>query len=119
MATNYLVTIMTEDIKHPDKLIEKGKESKLFGGNVEGLAWEKRKPMQLIADPSSKFRIACYPVAVHNLKKNITKDQAETALKKNVAESEKGKITVVACGTDPMADLATAGYEPVPMELPE
>ena len=114
--TNYIAFVYDEDLKHPDKTIEKSNSKELFNDATE-VAWDDMARFQSIADPAIKYRVVCYAVDVGTVqKKDITKDKAEKDVKDKLAQ--KSKCTVVACGMNPRADLALAGYEPAPSETP-
>ena len=113
--THYIAFVYAEDLKHPDKTIEKTNSKELFQDATE-VKWDDMARFQSTTDPSKLFRVVCYAVDVGTVKKNVTKAKAEKEVKDKM--NEKSKCTVVACGMNPSADLLAAGFEPVPSEMP-
>ena len=111
--SNYIALVFAEDLKHPDKTIEKSSAKELFQDSTE-VAWDAMPRFQSIADPSVLFRVVCYAVDVGTVKKDVTKEKVEKDIKDKL--SEKSKCTVVACGMNPKEDLRLAGFEPIPSE---
>ena len=115
-ADNYLCVILREDIKDPDKTLDK-LDSKTFFNDSTQVQWDDMAQFQSTTDPTIKYRVVCYAVDVGTVKKpECTKEKADKDIKDKV--SEKGKVTIISCGMNPSADLLAAGYEPVPVELP-
>ena len=112
--SNYIALVFSEDLKHPDKTIEKSQAKELFGDTTE-VAWDDMARFQSTTDPSILFRVVCYAVDVGAVKKNVTKAKADKGIKDKM--KEKAKCAVIACGMNPSADLLEAGYEPVPSEI--
>jgi len=119
--TNYIAFVYTEDLKHPDKTIEKSQSKELFQDATE-VKWDDMARFQRTTNTNLKYRVVCYAVDVGTVKKDVTKEKAEKDIKDKL--SEKSKCVVVACGMTPVEDLKNVygtndGYEPVPIpEIP-
>jgi len=114
--SNYIAIVFAEDLKHPDKTIEKS-QCKAFFSDTTQVAWDDMDRFQSVTDPTIKYRVVCYAVDVGTVKKpQCTKEKADKDIKDKI--KEKAKCTVISCGMNPSADLLAAGYEPVPVELP-
>jgi len=105
-STNYLITLIQADIKHPDKVVEKADEITAFGDNSNGVPWEARTLCQSQVDTSRWYRMVCYAVEIEGgVDKKLTVAGVTIKLKKNLSAKSKNKIIVIAGGMKPSKDL--------------